>query len=59
MVASQLSAAMGGLVNDPAAGRALTTRVFAPAATRRWDHLIEAATGTPLAPAALARDLAS
>jgi peptidyl-dipeptidase A len=59
MIASQLSAAMGGLVNDPAAGGALATRVFAPAATQRWDHLIEQATGTSLAPAALAHDLAS
>ena len=30
MIASQLAASLGGLVDDPGAGRALETRVFAP-----------------------------
>ena len=51
MVASQLSAAMGGLVGNPEAGHALATRIFAPAATQRWDRLIEQATGSALTPA--------
>jgi peptidyl-dipeptidase A len=58
LVASQLTAALGGLVQNVEAGRALGTRLFAPGATQRWDHLIERATGTPLTPAAFARDIA-
>jgi hypothetical protein len=40
------------------AGRFLAERVFAPGASLRWDVLIERATGMPLSPAVLARDLA-
>jgi peptidyl-dipeptidase A len=58
LVASQLTAALGGLVHNPAAGRALGAKLFAPGATQRWDRLIEHATGTPLTPAAFARDIA-
>ena len=47
------------LVDNDAAGRALSTRVFAPGATQRWDHLIEQATGSALTPAVLARELVS
>ncbi len=58
MVASQLSATFGGLVDNAAAGRALGTQLFAAGATRRWDRLIESATGASLTPAVFARDLA-
>ncbi len=58
LVASQLTATVGSLVNRKDAGEFLAARVFAPGASLRWDHLIERATGTPLTPAALARDLA-
>jgi peptidyl-dipeptidase A len=58
MVASQLRATLGGLVDNEAAGRALGSRLFAPAATQRWDRLIEQATGSPLTPSVFARDLA-
>jgi hypothetical protein len=59
MIASQLAASLGGLVENDRAGRALGTRVFAPGATQRWDRLIEQATGSALTPAVLARELAS
>ena len=59
MIASQLAASLGGLVDNDAAGRALATRVFAPGATLRWDHLIEQATGSALTPAVFVRELAS
>jgi peptidyl-dipeptidase A len=58
LIASQLTAALGGLVHNPAAGRALGSKLFAPGATQRWDHLIEDATGAPLTPAAFAREIA-
>jgi peptidyl-dipeptidase A len=58
MIASQLAAAFGGLVDDPGAGPALTARLFAPAATKRWDALVEHATGSVLTPAAFASQLA-
>ncbi len=57
MIASQLTAAFGGLVHTDAAGRALAAKVFAPGAARRWDHLIEDATGAALTPAAFALEL--
>jgi peptidyl-dipeptidase A len=61
LVASQLSATLderaGGLVGHSEAGRYLTERLFRPGASRRWDHLIEAATGSPLSPAAFAAQL--
>jgi peptidyl-dipeptidase A len=59
MFASQLAASLGGLVDNDAAGRALSSRVFAPGATQRWDHLIEQATGSALTPAVFERELAS
>ena len=58
MIASQLAASLGGLVENGDAGRALETRVFAPGATHRWDHLVEQATGSALTPAVFARELA-
>lgn len=58
MIASQLVASLGGVVDNADAGRSLTTRLFAPGATQRWDHLIEHATGSPLTPAPFARELA-
>jgi hypothetical protein len=41
-------AAAGGLVDEPKAGQWLVERVFQPGASRRWDHLVEEATGRPL-----------
>jgi len=58
MIASQIAATFGGLVGDADSGRALASRMFAPGATRRWDHLVEAATGSALTPAVFAGDLA-
>jgi peptidyl-dipeptidase A len=62
LVASQLQAALhhehGGIVDRPAAGRTLVERFFRPGASRRWDALVESATGEPLTPAHLATQLA-
>jgi peptidyl-dipeptidase A len=57
LVASQLTAALGSLVDNEVAGHALGTKLFAPGATQRWDRLIEHATGSPLTPAAFAREI--
>lgn len=61
MVASQWSATLrrecGGIVNSPEAGRILSERFFAPGASLRWDHLIEAATGSALSPLAMAAEI--
>ena len=55
LVASQLAATLGGLVDNPSApGAMLGTRLFAPGTTDRWDRLIEHATGRALTPAVLA-----
>ena len=63
LFASQLETALadqaGGLVDRRDAGRFLADRVFAPGASRRWDRLVEAATGEPLSAAHLARHLAA
>ncbi len=59
LIASQLTEAFGGLVDDPDAGRALADAVFAPGATLRWDHLVEQATGPLSLLRSFARDLAS
>jgi peptidyl-dipeptidase A len=58
MIASQLEQTLGSLVNRPDTGTQLAERLFAPGATLRWDKLIEAATGAPLSPTVLARDIA-
>src|SRR5262249_33557090 len=58
LVASQLTAAFGGLVNDPDGGRALAKKLFAPGATRSWNRLLEDASGAPLTPGVLTRELA-
>jgi peptidyl-dipeptidase A len=55
LIASQLQATFGDLRGE--AGTALATRLFAPGATMRWDRLVEHATGAPLSPAALGREL--
>jgi peptidyl-dipeptidase A len=61
LFASQLEHALheraGGFVDRPAAGRFLTDAVFAPGASRRWDRLVETATGEPLTAAHLAAQL--
>jgi peptidyl-dipeptidase A len=59
LIASQLSATLGSLVDHTDAGRALSSRLFAPGAQNRWDRLIADATGSELSPAALARDIAA
>jgi peptidyl-dipeptidase A len=63
LVASQLGAALrreeGGLVGREAAGRLLGERVFRPGASVRWDHLVEQATGEPLAARHFADDIAA
>jgi peptidyl-dipeptidase A len=63
LVASQLSATLrreaGGLVDRPGAGRLLVERFLRPGSARRWDHLVEDATGEPLTAAHLAAELAS
>jgi peptidyl-dipeptidase A len=62
LVASQLAATLrrdaGGLVDQHGAGALLVDRFFGPGASRRWDELVEEATGEPLSPAHLARELA-
>lgn len=55
LMASQLAAALaspavGGMLGNPAAGRFLTERLFAPGATRSWDETLRHATGEPLDP---------
>jgi len=57
LIASQLEEAFGGLVDRGQVGAQLGDRLFAPGAARRWDHLIEHATGEPLSPAVLKRAL--
>ena len=47
----------GGFVDRHAAGRLLADAVFAPGASLRWDHLVEAATGEPLTASHLAAQL--
>ena len=63
LFASQLEATLvaraGGVVDRPAAGRFLAEAVFAPGASRRWDRLVEDATGEPLRAAHLAAQLAA
>jgi peptidyl-dipeptidase A len=52
LAASQIVAALrrdvGGLVDRPEAGAWLRERVFRPGGSKRWDQLIEDATGEPL-----------
>ena len=59
LIAAQLQAAFGDLVDSPDTGAALAKRFFAPGATEPWDRHIEIATGSPLTPAVLARELAT
>ena len=52
MLASQIEQTCaretGGLIGRSAAGRLLEERIFRPGSSRRWDALIEDATGKPL-----------
>lgn len=52
MLASQLERTCldetGGLVGEPAAGRLLRDRIFQHGSAKRWDQLVEDATGRPL-----------
>ena len=61
LVASQVEAALrrehGGIVDREAVGRTLVERLFRPGASRRWDSLVESATGEPLTPSHLAAQL--
>ncbi len=61
LVASQLDATLatraGGIVDREAAGRFLAGELFGPAATVRWDRLVEDTTGGPLTATHLARQL--
>jgi peptidyl-dipeptidase A len=63
LFASQLEATLaqraGGFVDREAAGRLLVDAVFAPGSARRWDRLVEGATGEPLTAAHLAAQLAA
>ncbi len=45
-----IEANLGGLVNNPRAGRFLVERVFRPGAVREWDSALEYATGEKLNP---------
>lgn len=45
-----LDRAVGGLIENPAAGRLLIDEYFAPGARYRWNELIEVATGEALRP---------
>jgi peptidyl-dipeptidase A len=58
LIASHLDECVQRMPNRRDAGTFLKERVFAPGQTMRWDQLIEHATGSPLSPAVLARDLA-
>ena len=62
LFASQVEAMLqrehGGLVDRAGVGRTLRDRVFRPGASRRWDALVEQATGEPLTPKHLAAQLA-
>ena len=57
LIASQLAATAGQLVDRADAGKFLSTKVFSPGASVRWDALIAQATGAPLSPQAFAREL--
>jgi peptidyl-dipeptidase A len=61
LFASQLDATLteraGGIVDRIDAGVLLVRDVFAPGAARRWDGLVEHATGAPLSAGHLARQL--
>ena len=53
-----LEEALGGIVDRPEAGAALRERLYAPGQSVRWDRLVEAASGSPLSVASLARAVA-
>ena len=61
LFASQLHATLeeraGGMVDRREAGDLLVRDVFAPGASKRWDHLVRDATGAPLSADAFAREL--
>jgi hypothetical protein len=45
-------------VDVPEAGARLRSELYAPGQSVRWDRLVEHATGSPLAVASLAREVA-
>ena len=53
-----LTAAAGGLVERPEAGKILVDKLFSPGASVRWDRLVEQASGSPLSVESLARAVA-
>ena len=54
-----LDAELGSIVDQPAVGPFLRTRLFGPGQSLRWDELVAHATGAPLSVAALEREMAS
>jgi peptidyl-dipeptidase A len=54
-----LSAAVGGIVDRPAAGTMLRQKLYGPGASVRWDQLVEQASGSPLSVESLARAVAA
>jgi peptidyl-dipeptidase A len=52
-----LDARAGGIVDRRDAGDLMVREVFAPGASKRWDHLVVDATGEPLSADAFARQL--
>jgi peptidyl-dipeptidase A len=54
-----LTAAAGGIVGRPEAGKVLAERLFAPGLSIRWDHLVERATAGPLSIDSLAAEVAA
>ena len=50
-----LEAAAGGIVDHPEAGAILREKLFAPGESKRWDRLVEDASGSPLSVDSLAR----
>ncbi len=56
-VLATLRARTDGVVDRPAAGAFLRDAIFRPAASLRWDELVEWVTGAPLGASAFAADL--
>ncbi len=63
LIASQLAASLehevGGVVDRTEAGALLTSRLFGPGESVRWDHLVERVTGAPLSADAYAAEIAA
>ena len=60
MLASQLAHTcrerFGGLVGVPEAGAFLVEEIFRPGSSRRWDEIVEQATGSPLSARSFVKD---